>query len=467
MASTTSAKVNNNSKDVLTDVRSMTPEEEKRMNRVYTRVFLMLLLDLIAFTVILPLLPGLLKYYGETDNTGLYNLLRKTSSGFRSLIGIKEEEADSVFLGGLVSSLFSFLQFLSSPIIGAASDVYGRRQMMLLCMVGVALSYVLWMLSHNFALFVVARFVGGISKGNIGLCTAIVADVSNKEKRGRGMAMIGIAFSLGFIIGPMVGGAFSALTKHETKGVFYILPALFAFVLAASDIVFIYLFIEETLPSSKRVQDKSYIWENAGNFINPKSIFSFQPVQNIGSESKRSIQRIGFVYFLYMFIYSGLEFTLPFLMTFRFGYNNRGQAKMFFMIGVIMFLVQGCYTRKVKAGKERSVARRGMMLLIPAFLILGISRWEMYNAIVFPLFAYASATVVPCMTTMISVHGGDDQKGIIMGIFRSLGALARATGPLLFSSIFWLLGDNWCYNIGAVSLLIPLLLISSKEKKED
>ncbi|XP_046551419.1 LOW QUALITY PROTEIN: major facilitator superfamily domain-containing protein 10-like [Haliotis rubra] len=440
MASKASAKVNNNSKDVLTDVQSMTPQEEKRMNRVYTRVFLMLLLDLIAFTVILPLLPGLLKFYGENDNSGLYNLLRKTSSGFRSLIGIKDEAADSVFLGGLVSSLFSFLQFLSSPIIGAASDVYGRRHMMMLCMVGVAMSYVLWMLSHNFALFVLARFpVGGISKGNIGLCTAIVADVSNKEKRGKGMAMIGIAFSLGFIIGPGVGGAFTALTRHETKGIFYIFPALFAFVLAASDIVFIYFFIEETLPSSKRSAD----------------------------ESKRSIQRIGFVYFLYMFIYSGLEFTLPFLMTFRFGYNNRGQAKMFLMIGVIMFLVQGCYTRKVKAGRERSVAKRGMLLLIPAFLILGISRWEMYNMIVFPLFAFASATVVPCMTTMISVHGGDDQKGIIMGIFRSLGALARATGPLLFSSIFWLLGDHWCYISGAVSLLIPLFLINSKNKKED
>ncbi|XP_046361063.2 major facilitator superfamily domain-containing protein 10-like isoform X2 [Haliotis rufescens] len=466
MASTASAKVNNNSKTVITDAQSMTPQEEKRMNRVYTRVFLMLLLDLIAFTVILPLLPGLLQHYGENDSSGLYYLLRKTSSGFRSFCGIKDENADAVFLGGMVSSLFSFLQFLSSPIIGAASDVYGRRRMMMLCMAGVALSYVLWMLSHNFALFVLARFVGGISKGNIGLCTAIIADVSNKEKRGKGMALIGIAFSLGFIIGPAVGGGFSALTRHEEKGIFYLFPALFAFILTVSDILFIYLFLEETLPSSKRVQDTSYIWENAGKFINTKSIFQFEPVQ-MGSESKKSIQRIGLVYFLYMFIYSGLEFTLPFLMTFRFGYNNRGQAKMFLMIGVIMFLVQGCYTRKVKAGRERSVAKRGMMLLMPAFFILGISRWEMYNMIVFPLFAFASATVVPCMTTMVSVCGGDDQKGIIMGIFRSLGALARATGPLFFSAIFWLMGDHWCYNIGAVSLIIPLLLLRSKERKED
>lgn len=74
MASTASAKVNNNSKTVITDAQSMTPQEEKRMNRVYTRVFLMLLLDLIAFTVILPLLPGLLQHYGENDSVSILPL---------------------------------------------------------------------------------------------------------------------------------------------------------------------------------------------------------------------------------------------------------------------------------------------------------------------------------------------------------------------------------------------------------
>lgn len=83
--------------------------------------------------------------------------------------------------------MYSFLQFLGSPIIGALSDIYGRKPLMLLCLTGISFSYLLWAFSANFGIFVLARFVGGISKGNISLSMAIISDVTSAKTRGKAM----------------------------------------------------------------------------------------------------------------------------------------------------------------------------------------------------------------------------------------------------------------------------------------
>lgn len=107
----------------------------------------------------------------------------------------------TALFGGLLGSWFSLLQFITMPMIGSLSDVYGRRVLYLVCLMGISLSYLLWNLSSGyFSVFVLFRTLGGLSKGNISLSTAIVTDVSTEEKRGKGFALIGIAFSVGFIV---------------------------------------------------------------------------------------------------------------------------------------------------------------------------------------------------------------------------------------------------------------------------
>lgn len=91
------------------------------------------------------------------------------------------------FVIGFLGSMYSFLQFLSSPIVGALSDIYGRKPLMICCLIGIALSYLLWAFSCNFAIFVLARFIGGISKGNINLSMAIISDVTSPKTRGKAM----------------------------------------------------------------------------------------------------------------------------------------------------------------------------------------------------------------------------------------------------------------------------------------
>lgn len=105
----------------------------------------------------------------------------------------------------------------------------------------------MWAFSSNLFLFVLARFIGGISKGNVSLSMAIIADVCSMKNRGKGMALIGIAFSLGFIIGPLIGAAFAAMAKRS-EGDWFVYPAIFAFLLSMADLLFFIICFKETLP---------------------------------------------------------------------------------------------------------------------------------------------------------------------------------------------------------------------------
>jgi MFS family permease len=426
--------------------------------RMLTIVFVSLVVDLLAFTMILPLLPALLDYYGNHDEGGLYFALKRSVNGFRSLVGAPDTPKwNSVLFGGVLGSLFSLLQFISSPLMGAASDVYGRRPIMLLSMVGIASSYALWAVSSNFSIFVIARIIGGISKGNVSLSTAVVADICPPSKRGKVMAVIGIAFSVGFIIGPLIGAFFS---RRGTEGeMFFLAPALFALCLAVGDIVFMVMCFKETLPAEKRSKSLNSGLSQAFLLICPSTLFKFSAVEGASKADLASMRQIGTVYFLYLFFYSGLEFTLTFLTYNRFNFDNMQQGKMFFLIGAVMVLVQGGYVRRIKPGAQIKTALQGLMLVVPAFIIVGFaySTSVLYLGLV--LYSFASATVVPCLTTVISSYGTVEQKGTVLGIFRSLGALARALGPIMSSMLYWSTSATCCYCVGAVCLVLPYSIL--------
>ncbi|PNJ23432.1 MFSD10 isoform 3 [Pongo abelii] len=155
--------------------------------RVVTVVFLGLLLDLLAFTLLLPLLPGLLESHGRAHDP-LYGSWQGGVDWFATAIGMPvEKRYNSVLFGGLIGSAFSVLQFLCAPLTGATSDCLGRRPVMLLCLMGVATSYAVWATSRSFAAFLASRLIGGISKGNVSLSTAIVADLGSPLARSQGM----------------------------------------------------------------------------------------------------------------------------------------------------------------------------------------------------------------------------------------------------------------------------------------
>ncbi|XP_058814039.1 major facilitator superfamily domain-containing protein 10 [Topomyia yanbarensis] len=436
---------------------SKTINEITRTHPTAYLIFVSLLMDLLAFTMILPLLPSMLEHYKQNDVGGYYEYLSDSISNFQEWVGAPKR-FNSVLFGGALGSMFSLLQFIVSPIAGGLSDIYGRKPVMIVCAVGIAASYGLWAYSHSFLLFVLARFAGGLSKGNISICMAVITDVSNQQNRGKAMALVGIAFSLGFIVGPMIGALFSRFAD-KTHTQWFWLPAIFAMGLAMLDILFIALCLKESLPKEKRSKKIINTLSHVVDHISISALFKFSAVKNISKRDINSLRSLGWIYFIYLFIYSGLEFTVTFLMYHKFNYTSIDQAKMFLTTGIVMALLQGCVVRRLPQHLTQISAVVGLYLIIPAFIFVGIAESSqlLYGGMI--LFAISTAFVVTCMTTLTSKYGDFDQKGTVLGVFRSLGALARALGPIVASIAFWSIGSRITYLVGGVLLLCPTLLM--------
>ncbi|KAK3750775.1 hypothetical protein QZH41_015318 [Actinostola sp. cb2023] len=447
---------------------------ESNENRILLTIFASLVIDLLAFTVILPLLPSLLEFYGRQKQDTLYNAMMDRLNYFKTLMGMPEvERFNGVLFGGILGSLFSFLQFLCCPLFGAASDLYGRKITLLVSMAGVLLSYVIWAASQNFSLFVVARIIGGLSKGNVTICTAAVTDVTSMKTRSKGMALVGVAYSIGFIVGPTIGAVFASRSSIESGNLYY-LPAVFASVLILVDIIFVLCCFKDTLPPEKRVNDMTITGNGSSSvlsevkkafyYINPVSLFKFSALERSSISDLKTVRSIGVVYFLFLLFFSGLEFTLTFLTHTHFKYTSMKQGMMFFFIGIIMATVQGGYVRRSAPGSEKKTTIKGIVAIMPGMFLVGIAKtpFVLYCGLAFVSFGKTinmSRSKLLIIRHRIIYLGTDDQKGKIMGIFRSLGALARGLGPFVFCSAYWCVGAFWCYLTGALIFLVPLFLL--------
>ncbi|OQR66542.1 major facilitator superfamily domain-containing protein 10-like [Tropilaelaps mercedesae] len=224
----------------------------------------------------------------------------------------------------------------------------------------------------------------------------------------------------------------------------------------------ILFFLNESLPPSRRVKSIARSMTTALNYINPHSLLTFKPVQKLSLRDKTHLTVTGFVYFSYLLIYSGLEYTISFLTYSRFNYSRMDQGKMFFFIGLSMVITQGGFVRRIPPHLELKAAYYAIGLLIPCFLVIAIAHSTVLLYIGVLLYALSTAFVVPCLTSHVSRLGSPSQKGTIIGILRSIGALSRALGPLLFSTIYWSQGPIFCYIFGSLLFVIPLTCIRWK-----
>lgn len=423
-------------------------------------VFLTLFLDLVGFSIIFPLFPALAKHYLSVDGDNYFlRLIFDTISSFTSNSGMTSMNSIVLF-GGALGALYSLLQFVASPIWGGLSDRYGRKPILAISIFFLGLSYVLWFFSGSFTLLILSRFIGGIMGGNISTATAVVADVTTKENRSKGMAIIGIAFALGFIIGPAMGGIFSLVDLTKLYPVLadygvnpFSMPALIAAILSFFNLFYIVKKFKETLPESKRGQGHSE------RTTNPIKLFAILPYKGVNLTN--------FGYFFFLMAFSGMEFTLTFLAVERLSYSSMDNAYMFIFIGLIIALIQGGVVRRSahKVG-EKKMAITGLLCLIPGLLIIG----NAYTSamIYFGLFflSMGSAMAIPCLTGLVSLYTPSQVQGRSIGIFRSLGALARVIGPIVASLVYWQLGSSGPYIYGAAFLVLPIIMLSFLPKVE-
>lgn len=414
-------------------------------------IFLIIFIDLVGFSIVFPLFPAMLEYYlGREGHTGLLGALLHFLTQFERA-GAGSGHFTAVLFGGVLGSIYSFLQFLFAPIWGSLSDRFGRRNILLYTVFGTTASYLLWFFSGSFLLFIIARLLGGAMAGNLSVGSAAIADVTSRANRAKGMALIGIAFGLGFTLGPAIGGLLAGwnlldyFPQAEATGVNpFSVPAGFAFLLSLLNLLGVVFFFRETLPKEKRT---------------PSSFAQRNPLRIFHVRQEAPIPRTNAVYFLYILAFSGMEFTLTFLASQRFDFAPRDIGLMFVHIGFILILTQGILVRKmVPVAGEKNLTVAGLLLMVLAMFVLAGAQTVglLYTGLT--LMAVGAGLTNPCLTALVSLYVSSDKQGETLGIFRSFGSLARAVGPLIASFIFWWYGSAISYTVGGILLLIPLAL---------
>jgi MFS family permease len=343
------------------------------------------------------------------------------------------------------------LQFVSAPLWGAASDRRGRRTILLWTLAGTALSYVGWIFAGSFALLILARAVGGIMAGNISTVSAAIADTHKGPDRAKGMGMLGAGIGLGFVVGPAIGGVlagWSAGLEWTTAG-WGLNPfsgcAAVALVLSMANLILAARLFPETHPVEKR-----------GKEAGERTLRPFAALKQMDLPGVRGANRS---YFLYSVAFAAMEFTLPFLVADRFGFGPMDIAKMFVFIGLTLALVQGGLVRRLvpRFGEVRLTAL-GMALTIPALVTVGLAQSVLLLYVGLGLLAAGSAAVMPSLSALVSRYSPADRQGMAMGIFRSMGSLARALGPILGGMVYWKLGNQVPYPLAAAVIVVPLLI---------
>ena len=409
-------------------------------------IFLTLYIDLVGFSVSFPLGPDLMAHYlAREGQAGLLGWLVGQSDAWARALGIASYAP--VLFGGLLASVFSLLQFVFAPYWGALSDRRGRRPILLFTVAGTACSYLLWAVSGSFWLFFLSRALAGAFGGNLSVATAAVADVTSRAERSRAMGLVGAAFGLGLLTGPMLGAVsvqFNLVERVPGLAAWgfnpFSMPALLALALSGLNLVWIGLRFHETLPAG-------------GGAAAPEPRLR-NPVAAILGLKDPALRQTNLVAFVFAVAFVAMEATVTFLAAQRFGYTARDNGWLLAFLGLCAIVTQGVIVRKVlRVVSELRVLAAGLVASAAGFLLVGFAAapWQLYAGV--GVLVFGSSLVNPSTTGLISLYAGPDEQGRVLGIFRSLGALSRAITPVLAGVVFWVWGAPVVFVAGALLAL--------------
>lgn len=341
--------------------------------------------------------------------------------------------------GGILATIFAAMQFLFGPTLGSLSDRYGRRPVLILSLVVLALDYVLMALAHTIWLLIIGRIIGGITAATQSTSAAYMADISKPEEKAANFGLIGAAFGVGFVLGPLMGGV---LAEYGTRAPFWA-----AAILAAANAVFGYFILPETVTDRIR---RPFQWRRA----NPLGAFA-----NIGAlPGLKRLMLITFVYTVAFFVYPGVW---AYFGAERFGWGPGMIGLSLGLFGIGIAIVQGLLIRPIltRIGERRAVIL-GLGIDVVAFVLLAFVTNGWLALALTPLTALGSIAG-PALQGIMSRTAADNQQGELQGTITSINAVATIVAPLIVTQTFWYFTApaNPFYMPGAPFLLSAILTV--------
>lgn len=354
-------------------------------------IFLTLVIDITGWGIIIPVVP---------------KLIQELTGG---------DLSDASKIGGWLLFTYAFTQFLLSPLIGNLSDKYGRRPIILFSLLGFSIDYLFIAFAPTLIWLFVARFISGITGASITTATAYIADISTPENRAKNFGMIGAAFGIGFIIGPVIGG----LLGHFGPRVPFYAAAVLCFI----NFLYGYFVLPESLEKENR---REMDWSK----VNP-----IRAIINL-----KKYPKIFGLFISIILVYIGshaVHSNWSYFTMYQFHWTEKMVGISLGMIGLLVGIVQGGLIRWInpKLGNEKSIIYGLVLYTLGMFLFsMATESWMMFTF----LIPYCLGGIAgPALQSVITENVPANEQGEIQGTLTSLMSATAIIGPPLMSNVFY------------------------------
>lgn len=381
-------------------------------------IFITLLIDVTGLGLIIPVVPKLIEDLLHTNNISKVALY-----------------------GGLLTFSYAIMQFLFAPVLGNLSDKYGRRPVLLFSLLGFGLDYILLAFAPSIGWLFVGRIIAGITGASMTTASAYIADISTPETRAQNFGMIGAAFGLGFIVGPMIGGLLGEMGPR--------IPFLVAAGLALLNAAYGYFVLPESLDASNR---RAFEWKRANPISSLKNLSRFPAVAGL------------IVSFFLIYVAShAVQSNWSYFNIEMFKWTPKMIGISLAVVGVLVSLVQGVLVRFVnpKIGNEKSVYV-GLGLYTIGLILFGLASqsWMMFAFLIPYCLGGISG---PGLQAIISGNVPPNEQGELQGSLTSVISITSIVGPLVMSNLFAFFTGPIApfYFPGAPFMLAAILMLLS------
>jgi DHA1 family tetracycline resistance protein-like MFS transporter len=393
------------------------PEDSRPSRAAFVFIFITVLLDMLALGIIIPVLPTLVVGFMGGDTAGGAEVL------------------------GLFGTAWALMQFLFSPVLGALSDRFGRRPVILISCLGLALDYILMALAPSLAWLFLGRVISGITAASFSTGFAYIADVTQPEQRAARFGILGVAFGAGFILGPAIGGLAGSIDPR--------LPFWIAAGLGLANFLYGWLILPESLPNDKRM---AFSWRRA----NPLGALKLL-------RSHRELTGLAGVNFLSMLAHAVLPIVSVLYLNYKYGWDERAVGFLLAVVGICSMVVQGALIGpSIKRFGERRALIGGLLFGALGFFVYAAAQTGLVFLAGIPLQALWGIAN-PASLALMSRRVGADEQGQLQGANASISGIASMIGPGLFSLAFaWAIRPELAFNLpGTPFALAGLLLLGA------